>query len=99
MQSMSSSDSLAVLSVFEFENLPQRVTAVIHLKVPCSDMPLVFGPAIGELLIVLSSQGIQPDGAAFAHHFEIGDGYFDFDVGFFLPFNSGDFDFQSILIN
>jgi hypothetical protein len=47
-------------------------------------MPLVFGPAVGELLAVLSAQGRTPDGAAFAHHFDMSPGIFNFEVGFFV---------------
>jgi hypothetical protein len=52
-------------------------------------MQSVFGPAIGELVSSLTAQHIEPDGAAFAHHFACGDGMFDFEVGFFLPDGKG----------
>jgi hypothetical protein len=74
---------------FEIVQVPARAIACIRLKVPMSEMPLVFGPAIMELVSVLAQQSMQPDGAAFAHHFHCDGESFDFEVGFFLPENCG----------
>ncbi|MEO6447137.1 MAG: GyrI-like domain-containing protein [Gemmatimonadaceae bacterium] len=59
-----------------------RHTACIHLTVPRGEMMHVFGPAIQELVAVLSAQGMPPTEAAFAHHFSITPDTFDFEVGF-----------------
>jgi hypothetical protein len=66
--------------------LGRHATACIRLCVARADMPTAFGAAIGELVDALSAQRIEPDGAAFAHHFfECAADAFDFEVGFFLP--------------
>jgi effector-binding domain-containing protein len=57
-------------------------TACIHLKIPREEMMHVFGPAIEELVKELTTQGIPPQGSAFAHHFKMTPGIFDFEVGF-----------------
>jgi effector-binding domain-containing protein len=59
----------------------EEAAAVIHLTVPRSDMPSVFGPAVGELLLSLSDQGIEPVGAVFAHHLRLSPDRFDFELG------------------
>jgi len=58
-----------------------QTAAVIHLIVPRSDMMKVFGPAVGELMTVLGAQGIEPDGAVFAHHLKMSADTFDFELG------------------
>ena len=74
----------------QFVSLGRRATACIRMRIPCADMPAMFGPAIGELVDVLGAQHIVPDGAAFAHHFACDEaGVFDFEVGFFLPDGQG----------
>lgn len=58
---------------------------MIHLTVTPSEMPNVFGPAVGELLQELKAQGISPAGPLVAYHFNLnGPGFemFDFEVGF-----------------
>ena len=57
-------------------------TACIHLVIPRAEMMRVFGPAVEELVAALSAQGMPPAGSAFAHHFKMSPGTFDFEVGF-----------------
>lgn len=59
-----------------------QLTAVIHLTIPREDMPKHFGPAMHELLAVLSAQGIEPKSAAFANHLNMPPGQFNFELGF-----------------
>ena len=40
----------------------------------------VFGPGIGELMGTLAAQGVTPAGPVFAHHLEITDTTFDFEL-------------------
>lgn len=66
------------------ETTPQVVeakgtlTAAIHLTIPRSRMPQVFGPALAEILAVLGAQDIAPAGPFFAHHVSMTPGVFDF---------------------
>lgn len=62
--------------------LESRPTAVIHFRIPRDEMGEAFGSAIPELLQVLTAQGAAPAGGAFAHHFQMLDNEFDFDLGF-----------------
>ena len=55
--------------------------AVIHLTVPRSEMMKVFGPAVGELMAALATQGVEPIGAVFAHHLKMSPDRFDFELG------------------
>ena len=55
--------------------------AVIHLNIPRSEMMKQFGPAIGELLAELHTQGIEPVGGVFAHHLKMSPEMFDFELG------------------
>ena len=55
--------------------------AVIHLTVPRNEMMKVFGPAVGELMAVLTAQGVEPVGAVFAHHLRMSPDTFDFELG------------------
>jgi effector-binding domain-containing protein len=56
--------------------------AVIHLAIPREKMRTEFGPALEEILTILSAQFVEPAGPAFAHHFKMTPGQFDFEVGF-----------------
>lgn len=55
--------------------------AVIRLTIPRSEMMKVFGPAVGELMAALAAQGVEPVGAAFAHHLKMSPDTFDFELG------------------
>jgi hypothetical protein len=58
-----------------------QAAAVIHLTVARSEMMKVFGPAVGELMAALASQGVEPVGAVFAHHLKMSPDTFDFELG------------------
>ncbi len=59
----------------------EEPAAVIHLNIARSEMPTVFGPAVGELLVTLDKQGVEPVGAVFAHHLTMSPDRFDFELG------------------
>jgi len=59
----------------------EETAAVIHLTIPRNEMPSMFGPAVGELLVTLGDQGIEPVGAVFAHHLKLSPDCFDFELG------------------
>lgn len=61
-----------------------RLTAIIHLDIPRSEMQQVFPLAVNELLSVLSAQFIVPQGSAFAHHLVMTPDRFNFELGFFI---------------
>ncbi len=63
------------------EAVPEQHAAVIHLTIERERMPEVMGPAIEELMRVLSEQGIPPTGPVFAHHLRMDPEMFDFEVG------------------
>ena len=58
-----------------------RPAAAIRLTIPRSEMMKTFGPAAGELMSALASQGVKPVGAIFAHHFKMSQETFDFELG------------------
>ena len=58
-----------------------QAAAVIRLTVARSEMMKVFGPAVGELMSVLATQGVEPIGAVFAHHLKMSPDAFDFELG------------------
>jgi uncharacterized protein YndB with AHSA1/START domain/effector-binding domain-containing protein len=62
-----------------------RLTATIPMNIPRNEMMQRFGPAVQELVAALTTQGMPPSGSAFAHHFRITPGVFDFEVGFVTP--------------
>lgn len=55
--------------------------AVIHMRIPRSEMMAQFGPAVEELFRVLAAQGVQPKGPVFAHHLRMDEDVFDFELG------------------
>src|SRR3977135_3983341 len=55
--------------------------AVIRLTIPRHEMMKVFGPAAGELMTALATQGGEPVGAVFAHHLKMSPDTFDFELG------------------
>jgi len=59
----------------------EQAAAVIHLTIARSEMPSVFGPAVGELLATLGDQGVEPVGSVFAHHLKMSPDSFDFELG------------------
>ena len=66
----------------EILDIDEQPTAVVHLKVARDAIQGVMGPAIEEVLTVLSSQGIATTGPLFDHHLLMDPTTFDFDVGF-----------------
>lgn len=58
-----------------------RPTAVIRITVARSEIRHVMGPAIGEVIATLASQGVAPAGPVFALHHRIDPEVFDFEVG------------------
>jgi effector-binding domain-containing protein len=62
-------------------NTDSQIAAVIHITIARNEMMKVFGPAIGELMKELATQGVEPVGAVFAHHHKMSPGIFDFDLG------------------
>jgi effector-binding domain-containing protein len=59
---------------------PALLTAVIHLTVPRSEIQLVMGPGIQEVMATLAAQGIAPVGPWFTRHFRIDAATFDFEI-------------------
>jgi effector-binding domain-containing protein len=55
-------------------------TAVIHLTIPRADIQKEMGPAIAELMEVVSAQGIGPAGPWLSHHLKMSPDIFDFEV-------------------
>jgi effector-binding domain-containing protein len=70
-----------VISVPEILQTEAHPAAVIRLTIPRSEMMKAFGPAAGELMATLASQGIRPGGALFAHHLNLSRETFDFNLG------------------
>ena len=64
-----------------------RRTAVIRLTVPRSEIHLVMGPAIGEVMAALAAHGVAPAGPVFSHHLRMDPDVFDFEVG--VPVEGG----------
>jgi effector-binding domain-containing protein len=59
--------------------------AVIHLDIPCDEMQTAMGPAIHEVIEVVTRQGTGPAGPVFANHARFDPERFDFEVG--VPVN------------
>ncbi|MCC7044228.1 MAG: GyrI-like domain-containing protein [Acidobacteria bacterium] len=58
----------------------EQHTAVIHLTIPRADIQKEMGPAIAELMQMVSSQGIGPAGPWLSHHLRMAPDVFDFEV-------------------
>src|SRR5687768_14632768 len=58
----------------------EQQTAFIHLTVPRSEIRVVMGPAIGELMAAVAAQGITPTGPWFTHHLRMDPDIFDLEV-------------------
>ena len=57
-----------------------QLTASIHLTIPRSEIRLVMGPALSELMAAVKAQGVRPGGPWFSHHLKMDPEYFDFEV-------------------
>jgi len=60
----------------------QQMTAVVHLTVARTGIAQVMGPAIGEVMAAIGSQGASPCGPCFSFHRRRPTDTFDFEVGF-----------------
>ena len=60
----------------------EQLTAVVHLIVPRNEISTVMGPAIHEVLAVLSAQEISCAGSCFSYHMTRPTDIFNFEVGF-----------------
>ncbi len=70
-----------MISSPEILQIEAQVAAIIHIKTPRTEMAKVFGPAVTELMAALAEQGVEPDGAVFAHHLKMSPEFFDFELG------------------
>jgi effector-binding domain-containing protein len=59
---------------------PAQQTAMIHLKVPRSEIQNVMGPGLQELQAALVAQGITATGPWFTHHLRMDPKVFDFEI-------------------
>jgi effector-binding domain-containing protein len=57
-----------------------KLTAIIHLTVPRSEIREVMGPARAELMEAVASQEIAVTGPWFTHHLKMDPEIFDFEV-------------------
>ncbi len=57
-----------------------RLTAVIHVTVPRTEIQSVMGPGIRELLAAVAAQGIAPAGPWFTHHLRMDPATFDLEI-------------------
>ena len=58
----------------------ERLTAVIRLTVPSSEVRNVMGPGIKEVMDVIAAQGIAPAGPWLTHHLRRPGETFDFEI-------------------
>lgn len=56
-------------------------TAIIRITCPRKEIQKVMGPAIGELMQTVMSQGVGPAGTWYAHHLRMTPDTFEFEVG------------------
>ena len=59
---------------------PAQLVATLHIETPRSKMQQVMGPAIGEVMAAVKSQGVGPTGPWFAHHHKMTPESFNFDI-------------------
>lgn len=59
-----------------------QIAAVIHITIPRDQIQTVMEPAIEEVLVAMSDQGLPPAGPLFAYHLTTSPESFDFEVGF-----------------
>ncbi len=57
-----------------------QLTAMIHLKIPRSEIQLAMGPGISEVMAAVGAQGIGPAGPWFTHHRKMDPAIFDFEI-------------------
>jgi len=66
----------------QFIQTEEQLTAVIHLIVPRAEISLVMGPAIAEIMSIITAQGATITGPFFSYHQKRPTDIFDFEVGF-----------------
>jgi effector-binding domain-containing protein len=57
-----------------------KLTAIVPIRTPRSQMQTVMGPGVEELFATLAAQGIDPIGPWFTHHLEITPEEFNFQI-------------------
>lgn len=70
-----------MIDVPQIIEIASQLTAVIRITVPREQIREVMGPAMHEVLSTVASQGLQPIGPMFSHHFRMDPAVFDFEVG------------------
>ena len=65
----------------EITQTTARTTAIIRLTIPRAEIRNVMGPGIGELMAVVTAQGIGPAGPLYSHHLKMDPDTFDFEIG------------------
>ena len=60
----------------------EQLAAVIHLTVPRPEISNVMGPAIAEIMSIITAQGATITGPFFSYHQKRPTDIFDFEVGF-----------------
>lgn len=71
-----------MISTPEVITTKELLTASIPLVIPGRDMPKYMDPAIGEIIGVLTAQGLHPAGPMFSYHHRRPSDTFDFEIGF-----------------
>jgi effector-binding domain-containing protein len=61
-------------------NTESQATALIHLKIPRSEIRSVMGPGLRELKDEVEAQGIAITGPWFTHHLRLNPATFDFEL-------------------
>ena len=65
----------------EITQTTARTTAIIRLTIPRAEIRNVMRPGIGELMAVVTAQGIGPAGPLYSHHLKMDPDTFDFELG------------------
>ena len=59
-----------------------QLHAFIPLLIPRSEIQLIMGPAVGEIIAAVTAQGVGPSGPFFTYHIKMEPGIFNFQVCF-----------------
>ena len=71
-----------MLDTPQFIQTVEKLTAVIYLTVPRAEISDVMGPAITEIMSIITAQGAAITGPCFSYHPKRPTDIFDFEVGF-----------------
>ena len=71
-----------MLDTPQFIQTVEKLTAVIYLTVPRAEISHVMGPAIAEIMSIITAQGATITGPCFSYHQKRPTDIFDFEVGF-----------------